>query len=113
MSMYDPPHPGGVIKEFCLPAAGLTIKAAAAGLCMSPRALSRIINGRAPITADIALRLSEAFGSSPEMWLRMQQAYDLWQARHNMERPAVTKYRSQGEIPTEEEEMARRLEGVA
>ena len=102
MSMYDPPHPGGMIKEFCLPELGLTIKEAAQGLCMSPRALSRVINGKAPITADIAIRFSEAFGSTPEVWLGMQHAYDLWQARHNGERPEVTQFYTPADIPETE-----------
>ena len=102
MPMHNPPHPGGMIKEVCLPALGLTIKAAAEGLCVSPRALSNLINGRASITADMAIRLAEAFGSSPEVWLGMQHDYDLWQARHKMERPKVTQFYKPQEWPDEE-----------
>ncbi len=102
MPMHNPPHPGGIIKEFCLPDLGLTIKAAAEGLCVSPRALSNLINGRASITADMAIRLAEAFGSTPEMWLRLQASYDLWQARHKMERPKVTQFYKPQEWPDEE-----------
>ena len=102
MPMHNPPHPGGSIKDLCLESLGLTIKQAAEGLCVSPRLLSNIINGRASITADMAIRLTEAFGSTPEMWLRLQAAYDLWQARHNMPRPKVTQFYKPQEWPDDE-----------
>ena len=102
MPMHNPPHPGGSIKDLCLESLGLTIKQAAEGLCVSPRLLSNIINGRASITADMAIRLTEAFGSTPEMWLRLQAAYDLWQARHNMPRPKVTQFYKPQEWPEDE-----------
>ena len=105
MPMHNPPHPGGSIKDLCLESLGLTIKQAAEGLCVSPRLLSNIINGRASITADMAIRLTEAFGSTPEMWLRLQAAYDLWQARHNMPRPKVTQFYKPQEW-TEDESVA-------
>ena len=102
MPMHNPPHPGGSIKDLCLEPLGLTIKQAAEGLCVPPRALSNLINGRASITADMAIRLTEAFGSTPEMWLRLQAAYDLWQARHNMPRPKVTQFYKPQEWPEDE-----------
>ena len=105
MPMHNPPHPGGSIKDLCLESLGLTIKQAAEGLCVSPRALSNLIHGRASITADMAIRLTEAFGSTPEMWLRLQAAYDLWQARHNMPRPKVTQFYKPQEW-TEDESVA-------
>ena len=92
MPMHNPPHPGEMIKEVCLPSLGLTIKQAAEGLCVSPRTLSKVIHGKADITADMAIRLAEAFGSSPETWLGMQHAYDLWQAQHQPARAKVKKY---------------------
>ncbi len=102
MLMANPPHPGDSIRYDCLEPLGLTIKQAAEGLCVSPRLLSNIINGRASITADMAIRLTEAFGSSPETWLGMQHAYDLWQARHNMPRPKVTQFYKPQEWPEDE-----------
>ena len=102
MPMHNPPHPGGSINDLCLESLGLTIKQAAEGLCVSPRLLSNIINGRASISADMAIRLTEAFGSTPEMWLRLQAAYDLWQARHNMPRPKVTQFYKPQEWPEDE-----------
>ena len=92
MPMANPPHPGTSIKYDCLEPLGLSIREAAEGLCMSPRTLSNVIHGKAGITADMAIRLAEAFGSSPETWLNMQHAYDLWQARHQEARPKVKRY---------------------
>ena len=81
MPMHDPPHPGGIIKRQCLEPLGLTVTAAAKGLGVSRNTLSMLINGRLGVSAEMALRLSKAFGGSPETWLRMQMAYDLWRAR--------------------------------
>ena len=80
--MHNPPHPGEVIKELCLDPLGLTVTAAATGLGVSRRALSALLNGHAGISPDMAIRLSKAFGRSPESWLQLQLQlqYDLWQA---------------------------------
>jgi antitoxin HigA-1 len=78
--MHNPPHPGDVIKELCLDPLGLTVTAAAEGLEVSRRALSALLNGHAGISADMAIRLSKAFGRSPESWLQLQLQYDLWDA---------------------------------
>ena len=80
--MHNPPHPGEIIREDCLAALNLTVTEAAEGLGVTRKTLSAILNGRAGISAEMALRLSKAFGSTPDHWLRMQLAYDLWQARH-------------------------------
>jgi antitoxin HigA-1 len=77
--MFNPPHPGTVLKEY-LPA-GVSVTEAAKKLDVSRQAFSAIINGRAGITAEMALRLSQALGTSPDLWLGMQMQYDLWQAR--------------------------------
>jgi addiction module HigA family antidote len=84
MEMHDPPHPGEIIREDCLKALNLTVTEAAEGLGVTRKTLSAILNGRAGISAEMALRLSEAFGSTPDHWLRMQLAYDLWQAKHRV-----------------------------
>lgn len=81
MPMYDPPHPGGVVRRQCLDALGLTVTEAAKGLGVTRQALSDLVNERAGVSVDMALRLSKAFGSSPETWLGLQMAWDLWQAR--------------------------------
>jgi antitoxin HigA-1 len=78
--MHDPPHPGEVIKELCLDPLGLTVTAAPDGLGVSRRTLSTLLNGHAGISPDMAIRLSKAFGRSPESWLQLQLQYDLWQA---------------------------------
>jgi addiction module HigA family antidote len=78
--MYDPPHPGEVLADTVLAAGGLTVSEFARRLGVSRVALSRVVNGRAAISADMALRLAEALGGSAESWLHMQVAYDLWRA---------------------------------
>jgi addiction module HigA family antidote len=78
--MRNPPHPGDVIKELCLDPLGLTVTAAAEGLGVSRRTLSALLNGHAGISPEMAIRLSKAFGRSPESWLQLQLQYDLWQA---------------------------------
>jgi addiction module HigA family antidote len=86
--MFDPPHPGETLKEDILPDLGLTVTQAARQLGISRAALSRIINGRAAISADMAIRLAQWLGGSAETWLRAQLQYDLWQAE-NKARPLV------------------------
>jgi addiction module HigA family antidote len=83
--MYDPPHPGETIREDILPALGLNVAEAAKQLGVTRAALSRVLNGRAAISATMALRL-EAWlgvehGGRADLWLAQQVAYDLWQAR--------------------------------
>jgi len=77
MRMHNPPHPGEVLRDYL---GGVSITEAAKHLGVTRAALSRILNGSAGISAEMALRLSEALGTSPELWIRMQGQYDLWQA---------------------------------
>ena len=87
--MFNPPHPGETLKEDVLPALGLTVTEAAAQLGVSRVALSRVLNGKAAISLDMALRLESWLdGPTAESWLRGQLAYDLWQAEQR-KRPAV------------------------
>ena len=81
MAMQNPPHPGGVVRRQCLEPLGLSVTQAAKGLGVTRQALSELLNGKARISVEMAIRLSKAFGSTPETWLGMQQAYDLWQMR--------------------------------
>ena len=81
MTMQNPPHPGGIVRRQCLEPLGLTVTEAAKGLGVTRQALSDLLNEKAGISVKMAIRLSMAFGSSPEMWLGMQMAYDLWHAR--------------------------------
>ena len=77
----SPPHPGEYILEECIRPLELTITQAAEGLDVTRNTLSRLINGRNGISPEMAMRLSMAFGSTPEMWLRLQNAHDLAVAR--------------------------------
>jgi addiction module HigA family antidote len=84
MAMQDPPHPGGIVRRQCLEPLGLSVTEAAKGLGITRQALSELVNEKTGISVEMAIRLSKAFGSSPEAWLGMQMAYDLWQARERM-----------------------------
>lgn len=77
MRMFNPPHPGTVLRDYL---DSVPVTAAAKHLGITRVALSRILNGSAGISAEMALRLSEALGTSPELWTGMQAQYDLWQA---------------------------------
>jgi addiction module HigA family antidote len=92
MEMHHPPHPGEIIREDCLAVLDLTVTEAAEGLGVARKTLSAILNGRAGISAEMALRLSKAFGSTPDHWLRMQLAYDLWQAQRKAGKLRVKQY---------------------
>jgi len=80
MLMFNPPHPGEVIKELCLEPLGLSVTAAAKGLGVSRKTLSALLNGRAGVSPEMAIRLSIAFDTSAESWLNQQSQYDLWRA---------------------------------
>jgi antitoxin HigA-1 len=91
--MYNPPHPGLTLREDVLPELGLSVTEAAEQLGVSRVTLSRMINGRAAISAEMALRLGQWLGNGPDIWLRMQVAYDLWHAKQGLKKlkikPAV------------------------
>jgi antitoxin HigA-1 len=80
MKMHNPPHPGEVLRELCIEPLDLTITETAEALGVSRKTLSAILNGRAGISPEMAIRLSKAFGTSAESWLNQQMQYDLWQA---------------------------------
>jgi addiction module HigA family antidote len=92
MKMHNPPHPGGIIRDQCLEPLGLTITAAAKGLGVTRKALSELVNGHSGVSPEMAIRLSKAFGSSPETWLRLQMQYDLWQAEQRADSIKVTRF---------------------
>jgi antitoxin HigA-1 len=78
--MHNPPHPGEILRDTVLRKdGGLTVTEFARGLGISRVALSRVVNGRAAVSAELPIRLAAALGGSAETWLRMQVAYDLWQ----------------------------------
>jgi len=79
MKMYNPPHPGEIIKDLWLAPAKISITEASKALGVSRKTLSKIINGNGSVTPEMAVRLSIALGSSPESWMGHQVTYDLWQ----------------------------------
>lgn len=81
MPMKNPPHPGRSIRSACLEPLGLSVTEAARILGVTRQTLNNVINCKSGISPEMAIRLSKAFGSTPETWLRMQVAYDLTQAR--------------------------------
>ncbi len=81
MEMYNPPHPGEILKEEYIKPLHLSITEAALKLGVSRKALSDVVNEKAGISSVMALRLSKAFNTTPELWLGMQLDYDLWQAK--------------------------------
>ena len=81
MPMKNPPHPGLSVRLNCLDAFGLSVTEGAKALGVSRSTLSRLLNGQAGVSPDMAIRLSKAFGATPDVWIRMQAAYDLAQAR--------------------------------
>ena len=77
--MKNPPHPGRIGRHDCIEPLGLTITDAAKALCVTRQALNNLVNGKAGISPEMAVRLSKAFGASPEMWLRLQANFDIAQ----------------------------------
>ncbi len=89
MQMYDPPHPGEVLRELCIEPLGISVTEAAEALDVSRKTLSAILNGRAGISTEMALRLSLAFDTSPESWLNQQTQYDLWKTSQKSQKLRV------------------------
>ncbi len=94
MAMQNPPHPGGIVRRQCLQPLGLSVTKAADGLGVTRQTLSDLVNENAGVSVEMAIRLSKAFGSTPETWLGMQMAYDLWQARDRADEIKVKKFRA-------------------
>ena len=82
MKTRPPTHPGGILKRHYLETLNLTVSELAKSLGVSRKTLSRIVNERGSITPDMALRLSKAFSTTPQLWLNLQQNYDLWHVSH-------------------------------
>jgi len=79
MKMKNPPHPGRIVRQECIEPLGITVTEAARALGVTRQALNNVVNLKAGISPEMAIRLSKAFGSSPEVWLGMQMVYDLAQ----------------------------------
>ena len=86
--MHNPPHPGLVLREYL---GNTPVSSAAVHLRTTRVTLSRLLNGKAGISANMALRLAAAFGTSPELWMNMQTQYDLWRASR-ARRPTVRRF---------------------
>lgn len=91
MPMNNPPHPGEIVKKDCIEPLDLTITEAAEGLGVTRQTLSQLVNGHRGISPNMAIRLSKAFGGSPESWLGQQMQYDLRQAEEEGD-PDVTRF---------------------
>jgi antitoxin HigA-1 len=85
MRMHNPPHPGEIIRELCVEPLDLTVTEAAEALGVTRKTLSTLLNGRAGISPEMALRLSKVFGRTPEGWLRLQLQFDLWKAEQSID----------------------------
>jgi len=91
--MHNPPHPGEVLADTVLRKdGGISVTEFAKALGVSRVALSRVVNGRAAVSAELAIRLAAALGGSAESWLNMQIAYDLWRAEKRR-RPKILRLR--------------------
>ena len=93
--MKDPPHPGHSIKDACLDPLGLSVTEAARVLGVARHTLSRVVNGQAGISPEMAIRLKKAGWSNADHWLRLQTAYDLAQARRHEDVIKVRRYEPQ------------------
>ncbi len=85
MSMHDPPHPGEFIREVYLEPFGLSSRKVAKNLNVAPSTINRLLTGDSNVTPEMALRLSQVFGRSPESWLAMQDHYSLWHAKQKID----------------------------
>jgi addiction module HigA family antidote len=100
MEMYNPPHPGEIIREDCLAPLNLTVTAAAEWLGVSRQSLSELLNGHSGVSAEMAIRLEKAGWSTAKTWLGVQMQYDLWQARARSGTITVKPYPAPPDAPT-------------
>ncbi len=92
MTMKNPPHPGRLIRDACLEPLGLNVTDAAKVLGVARKSLSAVLNEKAAISPEMAIRLEKAFGSTADTWLKMQTAYNLAQVRQREDEINVTRY---------------------
>jgi antitoxin HigA-1 len=85
MRMHNPPHPGEIIREFCIEPLNLSVTEAANALGVTRKTLSALLNGRSGISPEMALRLAKVFGRTPEGWLRLQLQFDLWKTEQSVD----------------------------
>ena len=91
MKMHNPPHPGELLRELCLKPLGLTVTEAARALGVSRKTLSAILNERAGISPEMAVRLSLAFGTTAESWMNQQVQHDLWRVERRRKKIRVAR----------------------
>lgn len=95
MPMKNPPHPGTVVRVSCLEPLGLNVTKGAKVLGVSRQALSNLVNGRARMSSEMAIRLAKVFGSTTETWIRLQTAYDVVQAQAREDEIEIEPYEPQ------------------
>ncbi len=98
MPMKNPAHPGRIVRHDCLEPLGLSVTEGAKILGVTRQALSNVVNGKSGISAEMAIRLTKAFGSTADTWLRMQVAYDLAQAMKDESKIKVQRQRIPEEL---------------
>ena len=91
MRMHNPPHPGEFIQEVYLKPLNISFRSVALKLKVAPSTFLRLIKGQSNVSPEMALRLSKGLGRTPESWLAMQDAYDLWQAKRSVKLDRVNK----------------------
>ena len=99
MRMKNPPHPGRIVRQECIEPLGLTVTRAARLLGVTRQALNNLVNGKAGVSPEMSIRLSKAFGSSPEVWLGLQMEYDLAQAEKQIGRIKIKRVTAARERP--------------
>ncbi len=98
MPMKNPAHPGRIVRSACLEPLGLSVTEGAMILGVTRQTLTKIVNGKSGISAEMAIRLAKAFGSTADIWVRMQASYDLAQARKNESKIKVRRQRVPQEL---------------
>lgn len=91
--IHQPLHPGKIVRETCVEATGLTITETAKKLGIDRTTFSRLINGHMGISAEMAIRLGMALGTSPTLWLNLQKNYDLWKASESLKYLHIEKFK--------------------
>ncbi len=91
MNMHNPPHPGEFIKEIYLSPFNISVRTVAEKLNVSPSTFNRLVNKESNISPEMALRLSKTLGRTPESWLSMQDSFNLWHAKSNVDLRQVEK----------------------
>ena len=99
MQMHNPPHPGEILRDLCLGPLALSVTDAAKALGVSRKTLSAVLNGRAGISPEMAVRLSIAFDTTAESWLNQQVQYDLWLAEKRRKLLKVARLAARGLTP--------------